>query len=604
LDASQLRAFAVTVAAPAQRLDAPASTPITLPYNLDVVSSAPGKADGDFTGTGEAIAGDQFPATITCNGINFKFGPNTSGEKNAVASRGQVLDLPAGDHRKLYLLAASSNGDVQSEFLIGDQKITRTIQAWDGTIGSWDTRLWKGKVPELAFVWKNALAGLVPGFIKPDVVAWYADHKRLQDGSDDPYAFTYLFRYEFDLPDSAQTIRLPQDDRIKIMAATVSHDPNADSTPARSLYDPQAHKASEAVTIVPAGGKFDHIQSVAMIPPLYNSGDLRYTTDGTDPNSSSPEFKGRLNLGVSTTLKVTSLSKAGQPGDITAAQFEIANKTPPQIDSVRLERAELHVLFNEPINPKTAEKTANYALTPPVEIKSAKLADSGDEVVLELGGILDESVQYNLTATGLRDLSGNAAAAGMTRALESIAPVVQIPESHDFDGKGDGIEKGEELMGDSASTVPRLPIKADASWTINVFARVNEIPPDHTTLAGFGNDSGAIPHTQRFIVKMHDSIAFWGNNVDVGSGVAFDVGKWQMITETFDGDTVRIYKNAKLIKSDSISLNDAAPITRLAPPGPWAEAHRFVGKLAGFAIWNRELDSQSIQRLMMKMPAN
>ncbi len=223
MDPYQLRAFAVTLAAPADRLEAPTSTPVDLPYNVDAVT--------DFKGNGEALAGKMVPQTIDCDGVLFKFGPTASGQKNAVASHGQVLTIPAGFGRRLYLLAASSNGDVQADFGIGK----RTIQAWDGLIGQWDTRLWQGDVPQLTYNWNNPLLGLVPGYIKPDTVGWYADHKRSRDGSNDPYAFTYLFKYEFDVPDNVQTFRLPDDDRVKVMAASVARNPNADSAP-RNLF--------------------------------------------------------------------------------------------------------------------------------------------------------------------------------------------------------------------------------------------------------------------------------------------------------------------------------------------------------------------------------
>jgi alpha-mannosidase len=75
-----------------------------------------------------------------------------------------------------------------------------------------------------------------------------------------------------------------------------------------------------------------------------------------------------------------------------------------------------------------------------------------------------------------------------------------------------------------------------------------------------------------------------------------------MLTVTFDGKTLRIYKNARLIKSGDTDFANAAPIARLAPPGPWEASHRFVGQLAKFEIWNRELDPRSIERLMGRIP--
>jgi alpha-mannosidase len=589
LDPYQLRAFAVTLATPANRLEAPTSAPVDLPYNVDAAS--------DFNGKGEALAGEMIPRTIDCDGVSFKLGSTASGQKNAVACKGQILTIPAGADRKLYLLAASSDGDVRADFGIGE----RTIQAWDGSIGQWDTRLWKGDVPQLTYDWNNPLLGLVPGYIKPDTVGWYADHKRLRDGSNDPYAFTYLFKYEFDVPDGVQTFRLPDDDRIKVMAASVARNLNADSAPAQSLYDRLDHKVTGSVTIVPTGGRFDSIQRVQIIPPLYSWGDIRYTTDGTDPTPSSPRYEGRLNLAHPAILKAASFTPDGRSGDAAKAEFDVDNKTPPQIESIRLERDGLRVIFNEPLEKSTAENVANYAINPPVAIKSAKLSDGGDEVTLELAGIMDDVVQYALSISGIRDLSGNVSAAGTEYFVEPIGPVIRVGGVHDFDGKGDGIEQGEELINDPSSPHPRLPIEADATWTENVFVLTEQRPAPMTILAGFGNASD-MAGTQRFFAELRGGIGFWGSGADLTTGIPLDPGKWQMLTATFDGKTLRIYKDARLIKSGDMDFDNAAPIARLAPPGPGGDAHRFEGKLAGFAIWNRELDPASIERLMEQIP--
>ena len=222
--------------------------------------------------------------------------------------------------------------------------------------------------------------------------------------------------------------------------------------------------------------------------------------------------------------------------------------------------------------------------------------------MLTLAKSFDDAVQYRLSVSDLRDLSGNASTSGMSQKVASLLPVIQMPEVHSFDGTSDGIDKGEELLAEPGSAGARMPVGADAPWTINVFVWVDRTPADLTTFAGFGNDAD-ISRTQRYIVKMHNKIAFWGSNVDEGTNAACDVGKWQMLTATYSGTTLRIYKNASLLKTAEIDLTDAAPIARLAPPGPWQEAHRFKGKLAGFAIWDRELDEDGIARLMRTMPA-
>src|SRR5205814_7728443 len=136
------------------------------------------------------------------------------GAKNAVACRGQQLEIPAGDNSRLYLLWASSDGDVQSEVQIDGNAIPVRVGQWTGYVGQWDHRVWKGEIPEQAFGWTNALAGLEPGYIKPDCIAWFCSHHHTADG-DAFYRYCYLFKTGIDLPSGAKTLRLPDDERIK-----------------------------------------------------------------------------------------------------------------------------------------------------------------------------------------------------------------------------------------------------------------------------------------------------------------------------------------------------------------------------------------------------
>jgi alpha-mannosidase len=79
-------------------------------------------------------------------------------------------------------------------------------------------------------------AGLTPGFIKRDAVAWFASHRHDAAGANEPYAYAYLFAYAFDLPEGATTITLPLNPKIRVMAVTVS-DARSETRPAAPLYD-------------------------------------------------------------------------------------------------------------------------------------------------------------------------------------------------------------------------------------------------------------------------------------------------------------------------------------------------------------------------------
>ena len=78
--------------------------------------------------------------------------------------------------------------------------------------------------------------GLTPGFIKTSSLAWYASHHHNPDGSDEPYAYSYLFAYPIDLPANAKTLTLPDNDKIRILAITAANE-SGQLWPAQPLYD-------------------------------------------------------------------------------------------------------------------------------------------------------------------------------------------------------------------------------------------------------------------------------------------------------------------------------------------------------------------------------
>lgn len=68
------------------------------------------------------------------------------------------------------------------------------------------------------------IAGII---IKPAAVAWYASHRHLQDGTNDPYAYSYLFANKLEVTEGATTLTLPANERIRILAVTVSDEGEA-----------------------------------------------------------------------------------------------------------------------------------------------------------------------------------------------------------------------------------------------------------------------------------------------------------------------------------------------------------------------------------------
>jgi alpha-mannosidase len=68
-------------------------------------------------------------------------------------------------------------------------------------------------------------------------VAWFASHRHTENGANEPYAYSYLFAYGIDAPPNAETLTLPKNEKIRILAVSV-----ADESPlvhaAQVLTDP------------------------------------------------------------------------------------------------------------------------------------------------------------------------------------------------------------------------------------------------------------------------------------------------------------------------------------------------------------------------------
>ena len=75
-----------------------------------------------------------------------------------------------------------------------------------------------------------------------------------------------------------------------------------------------------------------------------------------------------------------------------------------------------------------------------------------------------------------------------------------------------------------------------------------------------------------------------------------------MITAVCDGTTVTLYKNGVLLKSATVAFDEAAPVVKVAPAGPWSEGHRFTGKIQDLTIWNSALTPAAVHALLASLP--
>jgi alpha-mannosidase len=208
------------------------SAPVPLQYNLATSTNDGTPAAGGFDGKGHALPAEMLPAHITFNAVDFQLAPAKTGTSNALVAKGQTINMPSGRYNRVYVLAASADGDQQAVFQTGAESTTLNIQNWGGFIGQWDNRQWVAKEHDDY----AEMTGIRPGYIKRADLAWYCSHQHNATGENMPYAYSYLFAYAIDLPAGAKTITLPDNDKIRILALSVAEE-NPAVAPAQPLYD-------------------------------------------------------------------------------------------------------------------------------------------------------------------------------------------------------------------------------------------------------------------------------------------------------------------------------------------------------------------------------
>lgn len=243
--AYQPRTFAIALAPPQAKVARAHSVPVPLHYDLATASNEGTKLRGGFDGKGNAFPAEMLPAQITFNDVQFQLAPAKTDSPNAVLAKGQTIKLPQGSYDRVYILAASADGDQKAAFKIGNHEIDLNIQYWRGFIGQWDDREWSSK--DTSRDDYGEMLGITPGYIKRAELAWYSTHYHNAAGENVAYRNSYLFAYPLDLPPGTHTITLPHNDKIRILAISVAEE-NPAVNPVQPLYDvlPSSERPEDA----------------------------------------------------------------------------------------------------------------------------------------------------------------------------------------------------------------------------------------------------------------------------------------------------------------------------------------------------------------------
>jgi alpha-mannosidase len=230
------RSFALTLA-PAGAASAPArQSPVALAFDEDVASRDAAREDGRFDGDGRTLPAEELPPRVTHAGVTFVLGPVADGAANALACRGQRLPVPKSGPQSLYLLAAATE-DVTARFRVGAAVTELTVPSWTGFVGQWDDRLWDREFAEVDYETEGRVTGFRAGYIKSAPIAWFATHRHHPRAGNEAYRFSYLFALRLAVPAGAETLTLPDDPRIKVLAITAAWDGDRVVRPSAPLLD-------------------------------------------------------------------------------------------------------------------------------------------------------------------------------------------------------------------------------------------------------------------------------------------------------------------------------------------------------------------------------
>ncbi len=311
----ELQTFAVKLAEPGHALTAPTCRSIALPFDTDVVSRDSEKLGGSFDRDGHAIPAELLGKTVECGGIRFELGTSAPTEKNAMSCRGQTINLPGSDAKRLHVLAAA-DGDTSGSITLGERKIPWHVQNWTGDVGQWQSLVVDGRVVPPS--------RMTEPFIKRDRLAWIGTHRHDAAGRNEPYVFCYLYRYSFALPTGARAITLPDNERIRVFAVSTGADENDSFTAACDLYD------------YVLAAKIEPRQELAIQPfevtirADHPNARIHYTLDGSEPTQQSPTYSGPIKVSRDATIRAKAVVGVESNDFVTSRSYRFVKPLPAE----------------------------------------------------------------------------------------------------------------------------------------------------------------------------------------------------------------------------------------------------------------------------------
>ena len=228
----QTRTIAIILEQAKSKVELIQNKPLSLKYNTKVSSTDADRTTGEFDNKGHSLPAELLPSEINTEGIVFKLntwkidekkGTKSSNNNDALIPRGDTIHLPEGNYNRIYLLASATE-DTKATFQIDGNAVNLGIQYYSGYIGQWNSLIFDRPLTESLRMSQVKLIQKTAPWLKHDNIAWVGTHRHNVIGTNEAYTFCYLYKYAIDIPHGAKTLILPNNEKIRIMAITVSND--------------------------------------------------------------------------------------------------------------------------------------------------------------------------------------------------------------------------------------------------------------------------------------------------------------------------------------------------------------------------------------------
>lgn len=136
--------------------------------------------------------------------------------RNVVKCDGQRIALPQGNYSRVYLLAASLDGDRDAEFTVDGKSFRRTVPYYSGFFGQWGH-------------------DGAESYVKDGDLAYVGSHRHSAERGNEPYLFTYMYKIALPVEGGARELVLPKDRNVAVFAVTVSDNRNDSLSPLNEI---------------------------------------------------------------------------------------------------------------------------------------------------------------------------------------------------------------------------------------------------------------------------------------------------------------------------------------------------------------------------------